>query len=372
MRLRSLFVAAGTRRPASDGRQSRGELLGTSGKAHLGAHHPSPDRHARRLETRRGRSLPAARAAPDPDRAVLGRQHHRRTARRRRDLAVHAGAAALGVRHRAAVADLRRRGARPLGRDPAAAPNLRADGGARLHRLQRAVLPGFAPDHGGECRHHPGRHAGLRSARRLPGPWRAGRPGAGAGRGAGLLRRGGDGDPRRAAFGVRQCLQRRRPADAAGLRVLRLLHRRSARSAGDAGRGLFHHDGGGGDADRGALRAGRDPVERLRAAQRQGPAGHALCGDLPVLPGAAVLPARRRSDRAGPRRGVHQSGAGVLGGAGGLAAGPALRGLPRRRHGAGADRDLAAPCSRSRPSRSASWSRPRTPPRTVPRRASTG
>ena len=69
----------------------------------------------------------------------------------------------------------------------------------------------------------------------------------------------------------------------------------------------------------------------------------AVGGDLPLVPVADLLPARRRPDRAGARGRVRQPGAGVRGRDGRDADLRAVRAVPRRRPGAGDRRHLARP-----------------------------
>ena len=122
------------------------------------------------------------------------------------------------------------------------------------------------------------------------------------------------------------------------------LRRDAGRPAAGAGGGLLHADGadrGGDGRASGDGRGGADRGYRLPTAE--GWVIVAYVGALPVLPRADLLPARGRPDRAGPRRRLHQPGAGLRRGDGRRPAGAGVRRLPRagagrgdRRHRAGA------------------------------------
>ena len=74
---------------------------------------------------------------------------------------------------------------------------------------------------------------------------------------------------------------------------------------------------------------------RIVDADHQGPAGDGLRRDLPVVPGAALLHARRRPDRTRACGDIHEPGAGVHGDPGRDHPRRAVRDVPPRRAGAG-------------------------------------
>ena len=167
-----------------------------------------------------GQSDPAARA----HRADLGRPCGRRPARRRPDRAHDAHDRALGARARADHVGGARHAA-PRSRDPASALAVRRrHGRARLHGLQRPVLRRRAFD--GRAQHvdHSGRDPRARPDRRPPRFRGAHNRDAGAGHAGDHDRRRRDRRARRMVASCDVRVQPGRLADAARLRLLRLLH----------------------------------------------------------------------------------------------------------------------------------------------------
>ena len=248
-------------------------------------------------------SLSVAQPAADAGCPVLGGQHGRGQACHRPDLALPAGVPALGGGDGRAVAHLWRAGARALASDQAAAARHRGAGLARVHGLQCALLRG-CPLHERHQHRHPARlDADLRAGGRVHRARHPREPGAARRRARHGRRRRGGRDPRRAA---------RRSSRSSSTRAIWRCWRR-ARSMPSTRSALRDRPDMPGTAffTLLALIAAVTslPLVALEAAiggfkmpTANGLLDHRLGRDLPVVPFADLLSARRRSDRPGARR----------------------------------------------------------------------